>query len=48
MRELTVAEMEQVDGGIIPVVLAVAAAAGAIFAFGYSVGKDMAARDDAR
>lgn len=43
MRELTVAEMEQVDGGNI--VLAVIGIAGAVFAFGYQVGKDMAERD---
>jgi lactobin A/cerein 7B family class IIb bacteriocin len=48
MRELTVNEMEQVDGGVVEVVLAVVAAVGAVFAFGYSVGKDMAERDNAR
>lgn len=45
MRELTMNELDHVDGGINPLV---AGLVGAAFAFGYQVGKDMAERDNAR
>lgn len=45
MRELTINEMQQVEGGNL--VIAVIGIAGAIFYFGYEVGKDMAERDNA-
>lgn len=47
MRNLTVGEVDSVNGGVIPVVAAITII-GAVFAFGYGVGKDMAARDNAR
>lgn len=50
MRELTINEIEQANGGnaVIAVVTLTVTTVGAMFAFGYSVGKDMAERDNAR
>lgn len=48
MRELSIAETEMVEGGSSQLAIAAVLAVGAMFAFGYMVGKDMAARDDAR
>ena len=39
--ELSMSEVEQVSGGNLPLISAV----GAVLAFGYQMGKDMAARD---
>ncbi|KGQ18554.1 hypothetical protein LF41_580 [Lysobacter dokdonensis DS-58] len=45
VRELSESELEQVNGGTLATAIALAALGGAVFAFGYEVGKDMAARD---
>ena len=47
IQELDSREMRELDGGIIPVGVAIGAASLALaaFAFGYSIGKDLAEAD---
>ncbi|HEX7802289.1 MAG TPA: hypothetical protein VF471_05985 [Pseudoxanthomonas sp.] len=44
MRELKAEEFDQVGGGIYPILVVAAS----LFVFGYSIGKDMAERDNAK